>query len=74
MKPYHAHLFSIAPVMEWTDRHIRYFHRPLTRHALLYTEMLTTGGVLYGDRARLLRCDPSAAFVMVINTGCVLSE
>ncbi len=41
-------------MMDWTDRYCRYFHRLLTRHALLYTEMLTTGAVLHGDRARLL--------------------
>jgi tRNA-dihydrouridine synthase A len=51
------HRFSIAPMMEWTDRHCRFFHRLLTRRALLYTEMLTTGAVLHGDRARLLRFD-----------------
>ncbi len=44
-------------MLEWTDRHCRYFHRLLTRRALLYTEMLTTGAVLHGDRARLLRYD-----------------
>jgi tRNA-dihydrouridine synthase A len=49
--------FSVAPMMEWTDRHCRFFHRLLTRRALLYTEMLTTGAVLRGDRARLLRYD-----------------
>jgi tRNA-dihydrouridine synthase A len=49
--------FSVAPMMEWTDRHCRFFHRLLTRRALLYTEMLTTGAVLHGDRARLLRFD-----------------
>jgi tRNA-dihydrouridine synthase A len=51
--------FSVAPMMEWTDRHCRYFHRLMTRRALLYTEMITTGAVLHGDRARLLRFDPS---------------
>ncbi|MGC1444227.1 MAG: tRNA dihydrouridine(20/20a) synthase DusA [Xanthobacteraceae bacterium] len=51
--------FSVAPMMEWTDRHCRFFHRALTRRALLYTEMLTTGAVLHGDRARLLRFDSS---------------
>ena len=51
--------FSVAPMMEWTDRHCRFFHRALTRRALLYTEMLTTGAVLRGDRVRLLRFDPS---------------
>src|SRR5215470_12437396 len=50
--------FSVAPMMEWTDRHCRFFHRLLTRHALLYTEMLTTGAVLRGDRGRLLGFDP----------------
>src|SRR5579863_8969616 len=49
--------FCVAPMMEWTDRHCRFFHRLLTRRALLYTEMLTTGAVLHGDRARLLRFD-----------------
>jgi tRNA-dihydrouridine synthase A len=52
-----ARKFAVAPMMEWTDRHCRYFHRLLTRRALLYTEMITTGAVLHGDRARLLRYD-----------------
>jgi len=51
--------FSIAPMMDWTDRHCRFFHRLLTRRALLYTEMITTGAVLNGDRARLLGYDPA---------------
>jgi tRNA-dihydrouridine synthase A len=46
-------------MMEWTDRHCRFFHRLLTRRALLYTEMLTTGAILHGDRARLLAFDPA---------------
>jgi tRNA-dihydrouridine synthase A len=50
---------SIAPMMDWTDRHCRRFHRLLTRRALLYTEMITTGAVLRGDRARLLGFDPA---------------
>jgi tRNA-dihydrouridine synthase A len=54
-----AHRFSIAPMMEWTDRHCRFFHRLLTRRALLYTEMITTGAVLRGDRVRLLGFDPA---------------
>ena len=41
-------------MMEWTDRHCRFFHRLLTRRALLYTEMLTTGAIIHGDRNRLL--------------------
>jgi tRNA-dihydrouridine synthase A len=44
-------------MMEWTDRHCRFFHRLLTRRALIYTEMLTTGAILRGDRARLLGFD-----------------
>src|SRR5689334_13147147 len=53
------HRFAIAPMMEWTDRHCRAFHRVLTRRALLYTEMITTGAVLRGDRARLLAFSPA---------------
>jgi tRNA-dihydrouridine synthase A len=44
-------------MMEWTDRHCRFFHRLLTRRAILYTEMITTGAVLRGNRARLLSFD-----------------
>jgi tRNA-dihydrouridine synthase A len=46
---------SVAPMMDWTDLHCRYFHRLLTRHALLYTEMVTTGALLHGDVPRHLR-------------------
>ncbi|RCS59325.1 tRNA dihydrouridine(20/20a) synthase DusA [Parvibium lacunae] len=49
--------FCIAPMLDWTDRHCRYFHRKLTRHALLYSEMVTTGALLYGDIARHLDFD-----------------
>jgi tRNA-dihydrouridine synthase A len=52
-------LFSVAPMMDWTDRHCRVFHRLLTRHARLYTEMLTTGAIIHGDRKRLLGFDAS---------------
>jgi tRNA-dihydrouridine synthase A len=45
---------SVAPMMDWTDRHCRAFHRALTRRALLYTEMLTADAVIHGDRERLL--------------------
>jgi tRNA-dihydrouridine synthase A len=51
--------FAVAPLMDWTDRHCRVFHRLMTRRALLYTEMLTTGAILRGDRARLLGFDAS---------------
>lgn len=49
------HHLCIAPMLDWTDRHCRYFHRLLTRHALLYTEMVTTGALLHGDPERFLR-------------------
>ena len=49
-----AHRISVAPMMDWTDRHCRYFHRLLSRHALLYTEMVTTGALIHGDVSRHL--------------------
>lgn len=49
--------FSVAPMIDWTDRHCRFFHRQLTRHALLYTEMVAAAAVLHGDAARLLAVD-----------------
>ena len=49
--------FSVAPMMDWTDRHCRVFHRALTRHARLYTEMVTAEAVIHGDRDRLLGFD-----------------
>ena len=52
-----AHKFSVAPMMDWTDRHCRVFHRLMTRRARLYTEMLTSGAILHGDRRRLLAFD-----------------
>ena len=51
--------FSVAPMMEYTDRHCRYFLRLISRRALLYTEMVTTGAAIHGDRQRLLAFDPS---------------
>jgi len=57
-------------MMEWTDRHCRFFHRLLTRRALIYTEMLTTGAVLRGDRARLLGFDPFEHPVALQLGGC----
>jgi tRNA-dihydrouridine synthase A len=51
--------FCVAPMMDWTDRHCRVFHRLLTRRAWLYTEMLTTPAIIHGDRARLLGFDAS---------------
>src|SRR5919109_1163327 len=51
--------FSVAPMMDWTDRHCRVFHRLMTRRARLYTEMLTSGAILHGERGRLLGFDAS---------------
>jgi tRNA-dihydrouridine synthase A len=57
-------------MMDWTDRHCRFFHRLLTRRALLYTEMITTGAVLHGDRSRLLAYDPAEHPVALQLGGC----
>ncbi len=48
---------SVAPMLDWTDRHYRYFARQISRHTWLYTEMVTTGALLYGDVERHLRFD-----------------
>jgi tRNA-dihydrouridine synthase A len=57
MKSEQEHRLSVAPMMDWTDRHCRAFHRTLTRRTRLYTEMVTTGAVIHGDRDRLLGFD-----------------
>lgn len=49
--------FTVAPMLDWTDRYCRYFHRLLTKQAVLYTEMVTTGAILHGDRERHLGFD-----------------
>jgi tRNA-dihydrouridine synthase A len=69
-----AHRFSVAPMMDWTDRHCRFFHRLMTREALLYTEMLTTGAVIHGDRTRLLGFDPAEHPVALQLGGCEPKE
>jgi tRNA-dihydrouridine synthase A len=51
---YGAHRLSVAPMMDWTDRHCRHFHRLMTRRAMLYTEMVTAAAVIHGPRDRLL--------------------
>ena len=50
-------MISVAPMMDWTDRHCRYLHRLMSRHALLYTEMVTAPAIIHGDRDRLLGFD-----------------
>ncbi|MEZ5754343.1 MAG: tRNA dihydrouridine(20/20a) synthase DusA [Paracoccaceae bacterium] len=54
MKELPSHRLSVAPMMDWTDRHCRVLHRLMTRRAMLYTEMVTAPAVVHGDRARLL--------------------
>ncbi|NNE83089.1 MAG: tRNA dihydrouridine(20/20a) synthase DusA, partial [Alphaproteobacteria bacterium] len=51
-------LISVAPMMDWTDRHERFFLRQISRRVRLYTEMITTGAIIHGDRARLLAFHP----------------
>ena len=58
MQDYGDHKFAVAPMMDWTDRHCRAFHRHLSRRALLYTEMVTALAVIHGDRERLIGFDP----------------
>lgn len=50
-----AHRLSVAPMMDWTDMDFRYLCRLISRHTLLYTEMVTTGALIHGDRARFLK-------------------
>ncbi len=56
-------LISIAPMMECTDRHFRYFARLITRHTLLYTEMVTQDAIIRGDRERLLGFHPAESLI-----------
>ena len=53
------HRLSVAPMMDWTDRHCRFFHRLMTRRAMLYTEMVTAAAILHGPRHRLLDFSPA---------------
>jgi len=64
----YSHRLNVAPMMDWTDRHCRAFHRILAPNALLYTEMLTAAAVVHGDRARLLRND-AAEHPVVLQLG-----
>ncbi len=54
-----AHRLSVAPMLDWTDRDCRYFLRLISKHSLLYTEMITTGALIHGDRGRFLNHDMS---------------
>ncbi|MCK4493646.1 MAG: tRNA dihydrouridine(20/20a) synthase DusA [Methylococcales bacterium] len=52
------HLFSVAPMLDWTDRHCRYFYRLMSKKALLYTEMVTTGALIHANQHRFLQFNP----------------
>ncbi len=58
-EPPAAKVVAVAPMMDWTDRHCRRFHRQLTRRALLYTEMVTADAVIHGERERLIGFSPA---------------
>ena len=60
---YKTKTFAVAPMMDWTDRHCRVFHRTLTRNALLYTEMVTEQAVRHGNRSKLLDFDATEHLV-----------
>jgi tRNA-dihydrouridine synthase A len=62
--------FCVAPMMEWTDRHCRAFHRLLSRRARLYTEMVTANAILHGPRERLIGFDPREQPVAIQLGGC----
>ena len=63
-----AHRLSLAPMLDWTDRDFRYLCRLISKHALLYTEMVTTGALLYGDHIRFLEHDESE-YPMALQLG-----
>jgi len=63
-----GHRLSVAPMMDWTDRHERYFLRLISTRALLYTEMVTTGAILFGDKRRFLQFD-SAEHPVALQLG-----
>ncbi len=63
-------LICVAPMMDWTDRHARYFHRLISKQAILYTEMVTTGAILHGDRDKLLGFSPEENPLALQLGGC----
>ncbi len=72
--PASAWRFCVAPMMDWTDRHCRYFHRQLSANARLYTEMITTGALLHGDPLRHLAFDAAEHPVALQIGGCEPAE
>jgi len=72
---YSANQFSIAPMLDWTDRHCRYFHRLLSHHAWLYSEMVTTGAMIYGGNLeRFIGFNPEESPVVLQLGGSVPDE
>jgi len=57
LSKFKAHRFCTAPMLDWTDRHCRFFYRLMSKHAMLYTEMVTVGALIHGDRHRFLQFD-----------------
>lgn len=68
MQENQGHKFSVAPMMDWTTRHARVFHRCLTKRALLWTEMVTADAIIHGDRARLIGFD-AAEHPLILQLG-----
>jgi len=64
-----ARRFSVAPMMDWTDRHCRQLHRILSRHSLLFTEMVTSGAIVHGDAERHLRYDDAVEHPIALQIG-----
>ncbi|NOT11588.1 MAG: tRNA dihydrouridine(20/20a) synthase DusA [Methylococcaceae bacterium] len=67
---YKASRFCVAPMLDWTDRHCRFFHRLISQHALLYTEMVTTGALIHGDRHRFLQFNAAEHPLALQLGGC----
>lgn len=68
--PHHdAHRLSVAPMMDWTDRPCRVFHRLLAPKAMLYTEMVTADAIIHGDRDRLLKGDHASGDAVTLQLG-----
>ena len=65
-----AHRLSVAPMMDWTDMDFRYLCRLISRHTLLYTEMVTTGALIHGDKARFLKHHPDEYPLALQLGGC----
>ncbi|HEY0974406.1 MAG TPA: tRNA dihydrouridine(20/20a) synthase DusA [Solimonas sp.] len=66
--------FCVAPMLDWTDRHCRFFLRQMSRHTRLYTEMINTGAIVHGARARFLRFNPAEHPVALQFGGSELDE